>query len=107
MSSIRSQRVAAEIKKVLSGELLKTPAFLTILEVDASTDLKSAKIYFSLFGSEKACTQTLNLLELEKKSLRQKIAQELSLRITPELHWIRDNTPERADRINRLLKQDS
>ena len=102
--SVRTQRVGSEIKKVLSAKLLKTPAFLTILEVEMSPDLAIAKIYFSLFGSEARCEDTLKLLELEKKALRMEVARQVKLRIVPELDWVRDNTPERADRIHQLLK---
>ncbi len=102
--SLRTERVASEIQKVLSRKLLKTPAFLTILEVEMSPDLTSAKIYFSLFGSEAQCKQTLDFLEQEKKALRMEVGRQIKLRLTPELNWIRDNTPERADRIHQLLK---
>lgn len=102
--SVRTGRVGAEIRKILSAKLLKTPAFLTILEVEMSPDLLVAKIYFSLFGSDAQCKQTLEFLEQEKKSLRMEIGRQVKLRMTPELHWIRDNTPERADRIHQLLK---
>lgn len=102
--SVRTGRVGAEIKRVLSTKLLKTPAFLTVLEVEMSPDLAIAKIYFSLFGSEAQCAQTLAFLEQEKKALRMEVARQVKLRIVPELNWIRDNTPERADRIHQLLK---
>lgn len=102
--SVRTQRVGSEIQKVLSSKLLKTPAFLTILEVEMSPDLAIAKIYFSLFGSDKQVQQTLEYLEQEKKALRMEVGRLVKLRIVPELNWIRDNTPERADRIHTLLK---
>lgn len=102
--SIRRKRVGSEIQKVLSSNLLKTSAFLTILEVEVTPDLSTAKVYFSLFGSEKKCQETLRFLESEKKNLRQEIGRQVKLRLTPELVWIRDNTPERADRIHQLLK---
>lgn len=102
--SVRTQRVGSEIQKVLSSKLLKMPAFLTILEVEMSPDLAIAKIYFSLFGSEAQIQQTLEFLEQEKKALRMEVGRLVKLRIVPELNWIRDNTPERADRIHNLLK---
>lgn len=102
--SVRTLRVASEIQRVLAGKLLKTPAFLTILEVDISPDLANAKIYFSLFGSETQCKQTIKLLEQEKKALRREVGKHIKLHSVPELTWIRDNTPERADRIHQLLK---
>ncbi|MES2504985.1 MAG: 30S ribosome-binding factor RbfA [Myxococcota bacterium] len=102
--SIRPKRVGSEIQKVLSAKLLKTPAFLTILDVEVTPDLSAAKVFFSLFGSDEKCQQTLVYLEQEKKALRQEIGRQVKLRLTPELIWIRDDTPERADRIHQLLK---
>ncbi|MBH1988642.1 MAG: 30S ribosome-binding factor RbfA [Myxococcaceae bacterium] len=102
--SIRMERVGTEIQKVLSSQLLKTPAFLTILEVKVSPDLSSAEIYFSLFGSEAQCHETILFLEDRKKALRMEVGKQVKLRLTPELIWIRDYSPERADRIHQLLK---
>ncbi len=102
--SIRPQRVASEIQKVLSSKLLKTPAFLTILEVEVSPDLSVAKVFYSLFGSELQIKHTIEYLEAEKKALRQLVGREVKLRIVPEIQWVRDNSPERADRISQLLK---
>ena len=102
--SVRTERVGSEIQKVLSAKLLKTPAFLTVLEVEMSPDLTIAKVYFSLFGSDSQCQRTLEFLEQEKKALRMEVGRQVKLRLVPELTWIRDNTPERADRIHQLLK---
>ncbi|MBL4818245.1 MAG: 30S ribosome-binding factor RbfA, partial [Deltaproteobacteria bacterium] len=80
------------------------PAFLTILDVEVSPDLSSAKVFFSIFGSDKACSDTLEYLEAQKKSLRQEVGRKVKLRIVPEIKWVRDRSPETADRINQLLK---
>lgn len=102
--TIRSLRISSEIKKILAIKLLKMPAFLTILDVNLTHDLSTAKIYFSLFGNAAQCRQTLEILEQEKKLLRMEIGRKLKQRIVPELVWLIDKSLSRADKICQLLK---
>lgn len=101
---VRQEKIASEIRKILSVKLLKTPAFLTILKVKLNTDLSVAKIHFSLFGQNRQCDETLKFLASQKKNLRKEIGHQIKLRAVPELQWIRDDTLEHADQINRLIK---
>ncbi len=99
----RQDRIASEVRKVLSTRLLKTPAILTILKVKLNSDLSVAKIYFSLFGSNLQCDETLKFLDIERKNLRKEVGNRLKLRITPELKWVQDDSVKHADEINCLL----
>ena len=54
----RNGRVAEQIRKIMSGVILnkmKDPrlGFITITRVSVTDDLKYAKVYFSVYGSEK------------------------------------------------------
>lgn len=106
--SIRLERVAQEIRKVISERLIRglkspLPAFVTISHVEVSKDMSTAKVYFSLFGSEAACAESEKSLQSEKPALRYEVGQKVRLRHTPDLVFVRDNAPERAARIQELL----
>ena len=108
MSSFRLERVSEEIRKVISERLvrgLKThlPAFVTISHVEVSKDMSIAKVYFSLFGSDADCATTEAALIAEKSALRYEVGRKVRLRHTPDLVFVRDNSPERAARIHQLL----
>lgn len=106
--SFRLERVAEEIRKVVSARLVRglkvdLPAFVTISHVEVSKDMSMAKVYFSLFGSEEQCAATEAALIEQKSQLRREVGQKVRLRHTPDLVFVRDNSPERAARIHELL----
>lgn len=106
--SIRTQRVGAEIRKVISQRLirgLKTPlpGFVTISDVEVSGDLGVAKVFYSVFGSSDEVAEASRVLELEKKAIRHEVGQKVKLRLVPQLVLVRDDTPQRAARISELL----
>ena len=108
VASYRLERVAEEIRKVVSEKLVRglkspLPAFVTISHVEVSKDMSIAKIYYSLFGDEANCILTEAALIEEKSALRYEVGRKVRLRHTPDLVFVRDNSPERAARIHQLL----
>ena len=76
--------------------------FVSITRADVAPDLKYASVYFSCIGdSEEA------LLGLKKCTglLRHHLATTLNLRITPELHFVKDSSIEHGAKIARLLEE--
>jgi ribosome-binding factor A len=76
---------------------------VTISGVEVSGDLGVAKIYFSVFGSEAECAQAVQVIDEQKKFLRQEVAKNVRLRLVPELVFVLDETPQKAARISELL----
>ena len=76
--------------------------FVSITRADVAPDLKYASVYFSCIGdSEEA------LIGLKKCTglLRHHLATTLNLRITPELHFVKDGSIEHGARIAKLLDE--
>ncbi len=111
MASIRTEKIANLIREILSSALLleiKDPAIrdLSITDVEVSGDLSSAKIYFySHDQSENHIKKLKAGLERAKGFLRRKLAQELTIRVTPNLQFFVDNTLEKAASIEKILQQ--
>lgn len=108
--SVRQERVASEIQKVVSERLVRgikspLPAFVTIAHVEISKDMSVAKVFYSLFGSEADCKVSRESLELEKRTIRQEVGKKVRLRITPDLKFVEDDTPKKAARIHELLAE--
>jgi ribosome-binding factor A len=79
--------------------------FITITEVKFSPDLRQADIYFSVLGSKGDWWESLEGLESAKPRLKGEIARRLRLKFTPEINFHPDETHEKAERINTLLKE--
>ena len=110
MGQIRQQRVAeavrAELSELLQKEL-KDPrlGFASVVQVEMSRDLRHAKIYVSVYGSDQERADTLAALEKASGFLRRELTRRLRLRYAPELVFIADDSIRHGARINELLKQ--
>lgn len=76
--------------------------FVSITRADVAPDLKYASVYFSCIGdSEDALAGLKKCTGL----LRHHLATTLNLRITPELHFVKDGSIEHGARIAKLLDE--
>jgi ribosome-binding factor A len=109
-SEIRQQRVAdllfEELTIMLAGELNDPRISLAeVLKVDISKDLRNAKVF--VHHADEAVTRRDFLKGLEHATpwLRGQLALRCGLRVVPELLFLYDDSPERAARIDALLRQ--
>ena len=110
MASQRAQRVAETIHKEISNLLikgLKDPriGFVTITSVDVTSDLRQAKIYYTLMGSQDDRDQTRSGLDSSSSYIRQQLGKVLRLRYVPEIHFIYDASFDYGQRIEKLLSE--
>ena len=104
----RSQRIQEllleEISKLLLDGL-KDPriGFATLTRVEVSDNLKHAKIFVSVMGSEKEKTDTLNALENAKGFIRNALGKNLYLKYLPELEFKKDENAAHVEKITRIL----
>ena len=97
------------IRQVLSDALptRKDPriGFVTVTGVQATTDLKHAKVFVSVLGSEHERERTLAGLEAAHGVLQARVARELKMRRTPVLAFEYDPTVERGVRLTKLIDE--
>lgn len=109
MTKYRSGRINEEMKRQLSDIIrneLNDPritAMVSITKVDVTKDLKYAKVFVSLFGSEEQKENTMAALKSSLGYLRREVGHRIDLRITPELIIEIDNTIEHGMHIDALL----
>ena len=108
MASNRIGRINEEIQRELSGLLrnLKDPrvqGLISITRVDASADLKYAKVYVSVLDKNDA-DQVVKGLKSAAGYLRRELGHELSLRSTPELQFLRDDSMAKGARILEIIE---
>jgi ribosome-binding factor A len=107
--SERMRRVNEALREVLSegmGEL-KDPriGFVTVTGVDTSPDLRHAKVYVSVLGTERKRDATLKGLESSRGILQGRVNRELRLKRTPQLVFEYDPTVERGVRLSKLIDE--
>jgi ribosome-binding factor A len=108
MPTARMRRINEVLREVIGGAIssdLNDPriGFVTVTSVETSPDLRSAKVFVSVLGSEEEREATLAGLRSSHGVIQSRIAAETRMRRTPTLTFHYDDTIERGMRISRLL----
>jgi ribosome-binding factor A len=102
------RRVNEAVREVVSARLaegLRDPriGFVTVTSVDTTPDLRHARVYVSVLGSEEERAETLAGLDSAHGVLQQAVATELRMKHTPTLQFVFDESIDRGMRISELL----
>ncbi len=111
MESTRLNKISRLLQKELGDYFQKNAsisynsAMISVTVVRVSPDLSHAKVYLSVFPSEKSET-VYALITESKRTIRHTLAARVKqqLRKTPELEFFLDDSLEYAQRIDDLLK---
>ena len=107
MANYRRGRINDEMQKELALILreVKDPrvkdAFISITAVEATGDLKFAKVYYSAMMGDKK--EVAKGLKSSAGYIRRELAQRLNLRMTPELSFYEDHSIKHGAHISKLL----
>ena len=111
MESTRQQKIARLIQKELSEIFRQQTAkmgnvLVSVSAVRVSPDLSIARVYLSIFPSEKA-DEILKNINASSKTVRYELAQRVryQLRKTPELSFFVDDSLDYIEHIDELLKK--
>ena len=108
MASNRIGRINEEIQKELSSAIrnLKDPrvqdTMISITHVEATPDLRYAKVYVSFLEEDKA-QDALKGLKSAGGYLRRELGSALNLRYTPELNWALDDSITYGAKMLKLI----
>ena len=107
---LRKERVSSLIKEEVGTFLTmeyrdSTYGFITVTDVQMSSDLRIAKIFVSILGDEKKKSATLTMLEEQKPHIRSFLGSHVRLKFTPSIQFYLDDTLDRVEKINQLLKK--
>ena len=109
MQGKRLDRVNRLLKEEISYLLqheLKDPGlgFVTVTEVEASKDLRMAKVYVSVLGTEEDWRASLAALERARRFMRSWLLRRLRMRTVPDLTFHADRSMAHAARIQEVLE---
>lgn len=105
----RADRVAAQIHKVLSEVLakkIKDPRLETavVTGVKMSRDIKTAIIYYTVSGDEKAKASAAKGFQEARGYIKRTLAGRLGLRYMPEIKFFYDESIEYGAHIDNLIR---
>lgn len=109
--SIRAEKVASLVRQEL-GQIISREfngsgeyGFATVTETRMTPDLRTARVFISVFGPDEKREKTLAVIEKQKGHYRSLIGSRLKLRFTPSLQFFLDTSLDHAMHIEDLIKQ--
>lgn len=108
----RGERLSGEFQKEISSVIstkvrAKHPelsAIVSVTEVDVAPDLKSAKVYVSVFDKDEArAKRSIAILAENAGFIRHELSQVMRIRTVPELRILADGSMEYGEKIDKIL----
>lgn len=101
------QEIQAAIGDLLARGMLRDPriGYITITGVKVSPDLRVAKVFYSMIGTEQERADTQKGLEAAKGFVRREVTSVVNLRVSPEIFFTFDESVGEGDKIDRLLRE--
>lgn len=107
--SLRINRLNKLLKQEISDIITKLNdpriGFVSITEVEVSADLRHAKIFVSVLGTEDEKNESLRGLNSAKGFIRNELMRRIRIRHIPDIHFSYDNSIERGTRILGLINE--
>ena len=104
----RMRRVNETLCEVIADEIarLEDPriGFVTITGVDTAPDLRNARVYYSVLGSDEDHAETQEGLDHAAPHIQEAVGGQVRLKYLPRLSFVLDESVERGMRIEALLR---
>jgi ribosome-binding factor A len=109
--SVRVEKVAAQLRDEISEILSRRVSdprmgLITVVEVDLSPDLGTAKVHVSTIGSDDERRESMAALDHARGFVRRELAAQMrNLRRIPEIRFVDDHNMEYAIHISEVIDQ--
>jgi ribosome-binding factor A len=108
--SRRPQRIALQIQHEISlmifrGLKDRRIGFVTVTGVQMTPDLRHAKVFISLMGSESEKEESMEALNHASGWIRHELGQRIRMRFVPEISFLMDTSQDYGERIDRLIDE--
>lgn len=108
----RLDKVEQSLKEVLANKMIIYAssfrgALVTVLRVDCSPDLKNAKVFLSVFGTENKEQEEDIFEELESRraQLQHEIAKKIRMKNCPRLKFYKDGAIDKLVHVSNVLNE--
>lgn len=109
--SLRNERVRKTLMKEIADIIQKEvkdsriQGIVSITDIEISHDNSYAKVYYSVFASDKDKELTIKAIEDNTSKIRYEVGKRVRLRLTPELRFIPDDSLERGSNVTELINK--
>ncbi len=108
--SQRSNQVAEELRKIVSMILLEDVndprlGFITITHIDLTTDLRYARIHYSVLGDDVQKKSTEQALAENMRFIKRSAIERINMKYAMEIKFELDRSIEHSFKIDQILKK--
>ena len=106
----RKERVAEQVRRELA-ELIRTQlkdprvGMISITDVEVTADYAHAKVFFSTLAGSEHVPAILTGLQKASGFLRRELGKRISIHMTPQLHFVFDQSLERGADLSKLIQE--
>jgi ribosome-binding factor A len=99
-----AEAIKQEVADILANEI-KDPrvGFTSITRVELSRDMRYAKVFVSILGSDEEKEQTMKALEKANGFIRSEVAKRIRVRFAPAISLHLDNSIEYGVKIGKII----
>ena len=106
----RKDRVSEQIRRELADVIvteLKDPrvGMVSITDVEVTADYAHAKVFFSTLAGSEHLPEVMTGLQKASGFLRRELGKRISIHMTPQLHFVFDQSLERGAELTRLIQE--
>lgn len=106
----RVARVEREIQATVAQFLIRgfkspLPGLVTVASVKMPADLRTAKVYISVLGSDAQQEEALEILQDRAFEIQNFIGKELKMRYCPKLTFYADHTTDQVLKVEKILHE--
>lgn len=99
------EEIADLLRREIDDPRLKSGALVSITDVEVSDDLRHAKVFVTVLGSDEETKEAFAALRHAEPFIRKELGPRLTLRYLPEIHFHRDDSIKTGVRVDELLNQ--
>lgn len=101
-----NELIHREVSEILERDYRDTNfGLLTVTEVRASKDLRYAKVFISAFGKDAHKIDLIRFLKEKTSTIQSEVGRNIQLRYTPALQFRIDETGEKMNHLDHILKE--
>lgn len=106
----RAERISVKIQAAITELLAKKMQdprmeMATVSGVKLSPDLRVADVYITVFGDEKRIREAMDGFKKSRGFIKKRIAPKLGLKYMPDIRFVRDDSFDKAARMDELIKK--
>jgi ribosome-binding factor A len=100
-----NELIQREISDILRKRYQSEAVAITISEVRVAPDLRDARVFIAVVGTDEIAEEKLNWLRGKAADIREEVARRIVLKYLPKFEYILDHSAARGARIFQVMDE--